>query len=183
MCARVRAYVCVTPCHPPPRWEPAGGSGVPTLKELSRRWYPSQLAAAPAKKGAHRAVDDIHNQPGAGGPGPCMVVRHLPHPVQSFPCFPRCCRSGFHAILVCISAPFSWGTARFFLFSIFAHLRFNPHFLLLSFFFFCFPLGDLQRVLEGRYYVSPGDAGARCAAHREHRLSSVPFFLNRNAFF
>eukprot|EP00667_Euglena_gracilis_P012942 EG_transcript_13311 len=33
---------------------------VSTLKELSRRWYPSQLAAAPAKKGAHRAVDDIH---------------------------------------------------------------------------------------------------------------------------
>jgi oligoribonuclease len=33
---------------------------VSTIKELCRRWYPSVLAAAPAKKTAHRAMDDIH---------------------------------------------------------------------------------------------------------------------------
>ena len=32
---------------------------VSTIKELARRWYPAELAAAPAKKGSHRALDDI----------------------------------------------------------------------------------------------------------------------------
>ena len=32
---------------------------VSTVKELCRRWYPAALAAAPVKKGAHRALDDI----------------------------------------------------------------------------------------------------------------------------
>ena len=33
---------------------------VSTLKELCRRWYPEALATAPEKKGAHRALGDIH---------------------------------------------------------------------------------------------------------------------------
>lgn len=32
---------------------------VSTIKELCRRWYPTELAAAPAKVGNHRALDDI----------------------------------------------------------------------------------------------------------------------------
>ena len=32
---------------------------VSTLKELCRRWYPEVFGAAPAKKGSHRALDDI----------------------------------------------------------------------------------------------------------------------------
>ena len=32
---------------------------VSTIKELARRWYPEALAAAPEKKSAHRAIDDI----------------------------------------------------------------------------------------------------------------------------
>ena len=32
---------------------------VSTIKELARRWYPEALAAAPAKAGGHRAMDDI----------------------------------------------------------------------------------------------------------------------------
>ena len=32
---------------------------VSTIKELARRWYPDALAAAPAKAGGHRAMDDI----------------------------------------------------------------------------------------------------------------------------
>jgi oligoribonuclease len=32
---------------------------VSTVKELCRRWYPEVLTAAPAKKGGHRALDDI----------------------------------------------------------------------------------------------------------------------------
>ena len=32
---------------------------VSTVKELCRRWYPAQYEAAPEKKGAHRALDDI----------------------------------------------------------------------------------------------------------------------------
>lgn len=32
---------------------------VSTVKELCRRWYPKALAAAPAKAGGHRAMDDI----------------------------------------------------------------------------------------------------------------------------
>ena len=32
---------------------------VSTVKELCRRWYPDALAAAPPKKGGHRALDDI----------------------------------------------------------------------------------------------------------------------------
>lgn len=32
---------------------------VSTIKELCRRWYPEALAAAPEKKGGHRALDDI----------------------------------------------------------------------------------------------------------------------------
>ena len=32
---------------------------VSTVKELSRRWYPDDLAAAPEKAGSHRALDDI----------------------------------------------------------------------------------------------------------------------------
>lgn len=32
---------------------------VSTVKELARRWYPDALAAAPAKRTAHRAMDDI----------------------------------------------------------------------------------------------------------------------------
>ncbi|MCA1656882.1 MAG: oligoribonuclease [Actinobacteria bacterium] len=32
---------------------------VSTLKELCRRWYPAAYTAAPHKKGAHRALDDI----------------------------------------------------------------------------------------------------------------------------
>jgi len=32
---------------------------VSTLKELCRRWYPAAFAAAPEKRGAHRALDDI----------------------------------------------------------------------------------------------------------------------------
>ena len=32
---------------------------VSTIKELARRWYPEAVAAAPAKAGGHRAMDDI----------------------------------------------------------------------------------------------------------------------------
>ena len=32
---------------------------VSTIKELSRRWYPGVLSAAPRKSGGHRALDDI----------------------------------------------------------------------------------------------------------------------------
>ena len=32
---------------------------VSTVKELCRRWYPDAFAKAPAKRGAHRALDDI----------------------------------------------------------------------------------------------------------------------------
>jgi oligoribonuclease len=32
---------------------------VSTIKELARRWYPDAHSSAPAKKGAHRALDDI----------------------------------------------------------------------------------------------------------------------------
>ncbi|MEM1415451.1 MAG: oligoribonuclease [Myxococcota bacterium] len=32
---------------------------VSTIKELGRRWYPEPYAGRPAKKGAHRALDDI----------------------------------------------------------------------------------------------------------------------------
>lgn len=32
---------------------------VSTVKELCRRWYPEAMASAPAKQGAHRALDDI----------------------------------------------------------------------------------------------------------------------------
>ena len=32
---------------------------VSTVKELARRWYPEDVAGAPAKRGAHRAMDDI----------------------------------------------------------------------------------------------------------------------------
>jgi oligoribonuclease len=32
---------------------------VSTVKELARRWYPDVVAAAPAKAGGHRALDDI----------------------------------------------------------------------------------------------------------------------------
>jgi oligoribonuclease len=32
---------------------------VSTIKELARRWYPEAVAAAPAKVGNHRALDDI----------------------------------------------------------------------------------------------------------------------------
>jgi len=32
---------------------------VSTVKELCRRWYPETLAKAPAKKAAHRALDDV----------------------------------------------------------------------------------------------------------------------------
>ena len=32
---------------------------VSTVKELARRWFPDTLAAAPDKKGGHRALDDI----------------------------------------------------------------------------------------------------------------------------
>ena len=32
---------------------------VSTIKELCRRWYPAAFAAAPAKAGGHRALDDI----------------------------------------------------------------------------------------------------------------------------
>jgi len=32
---------------------------VSTIKELAGRWYPTVLAAAPAKAGGHRAMDDI----------------------------------------------------------------------------------------------------------------------------
>jgi len=32
---------------------------VSTIKELARRWYPKQYAGRPAKKGSHRAMDDL----------------------------------------------------------------------------------------------------------------------------
>ncbi len=32
---------------------------VSTIKELSRRWYPEAVSGAPAKRGGHRAMDDI----------------------------------------------------------------------------------------------------------------------------
>ena len=32
---------------------------VSTIKELSRRWYPAMVKAAPRKAGGHRALDDI----------------------------------------------------------------------------------------------------------------------------
>lgn len=32
---------------------------VSTVKELARRWYPREFAAAPKKAGGHRALDDI----------------------------------------------------------------------------------------------------------------------------
>lgn len=34
---------------------------VSTVKELCRRWYPDALKGAPAKKGHHRALDDIRD--------------------------------------------------------------------------------------------------------------------------
>lgn len=34
---------------------------VSTVKELVRRWYPAVAAAAPAKNGGHRAMDDIRD--------------------------------------------------------------------------------------------------------------------------
>ncbi len=33
---------------------------VSTVKELALRWYPKEYEARPNKKGAHRALDDIH---------------------------------------------------------------------------------------------------------------------------
>ena len=33
---------------------------VSTVKELVRRWYPEEFAAAPQKRERHRALDDIH---------------------------------------------------------------------------------------------------------------------------
>jgi len=41
------------------RWLHYRSIDVSTVKELCRRWYPDVLAAAPAKRGAHRAMDDI----------------------------------------------------------------------------------------------------------------------------
>jgi oligoribonuclease len=41
------------------RWLHYRSVDVSTVKELCRRWYPEVLAGAPAKKGAHRALDDI----------------------------------------------------------------------------------------------------------------------------
>ena len=32
---------------------------VSTIKELAQRWYPKQYAGRPAKKGSHRAMDDL----------------------------------------------------------------------------------------------------------------------------
>ena len=32
---------------------------VSSIKELARRWYPDALAAAPVKRGTHRALDDV----------------------------------------------------------------------------------------------------------------------------
>ena len=32
---------------------------VSTIKELARRWYPTQYAGRPTKKGSHRAMDDL----------------------------------------------------------------------------------------------------------------------------
>ncbi len=32
---------------------------VSTIKELARRWYPKQYVERPAKKGSHRAMDDL----------------------------------------------------------------------------------------------------------------------------
>jgi oligoribonuclease len=32
---------------------------VSTIKELAQRWYPAQYNARPAKKGTHRAMDDL----------------------------------------------------------------------------------------------------------------------------
>jgi oligoribonuclease len=32
---------------------------VSTVKELARRWFPQELAAAPRKRGGHRAMDDV----------------------------------------------------------------------------------------------------------------------------
>ena len=32
---------------------------VSTIKELARRWYPEEFAAAPKKSGSHRALDDV----------------------------------------------------------------------------------------------------------------------------
>ena len=32
---------------------------VSTIKELAKRWYPTQYAARPIKKGSHRAMDDL----------------------------------------------------------------------------------------------------------------------------
>ena len=32
---------------------------VSTIKELARRWYPKQYSSLPAKKGNHRAMDDL----------------------------------------------------------------------------------------------------------------------------
>ena len=56
---------------------------VSTIKELSRRWYPGVVTAAPRKSGGHRALDDIREsvtelayyrgavfKPPAGGSGP-----------------------------------------------------------------------------------------------------------------
>ena len=37
---------------------------VSTVKELCRRWYPDAYAAAPEKKGSHRALDDIRESIG-----------------------------------------------------------------------------------------------------------------------
>lgn len=34
---------------------------VSTIKELCRRWYPTEYSLAPAKQGIHRALDDIND--------------------------------------------------------------------------------------------------------------------------
>ena len=64
---------------------------VSTIKELSRRWYPGVVSAAPRKSGGHRALDDIREsvaelayyraavfKPAAGGTEPAPAVATAP---------------------------------------------------------------------------------------------------------
>ncbi|HLG67305.1 MAG TPA: oligoribonuclease [Acidimicrobiales bacterium] len=77
------------------RWLHYRSVDVSTVKELCRRWYPDAFAAAPPKRSAHRAMDDIREsvaelayyrraifaQTAAGSrppPGPELVDRGRP---------------------------------------------------------------------------------------------------------
>jgi oligoribonuclease len=67
---------------------------VSTIKELSRRWYPGVLSAAPRKSGGHRALDDIRR---ASASSPTTAARCSSRRLAAgvaggarHPCAPRC---------------------------------------------------------------------------------------------